>query len=186
MLYARFGRGIAEKFLIPYNEKLYACDLATLDNDAMGRFFPARGPDRHRPQHEGAGQRELQRDVHVPGGRRHRVRQRDRERGPARRHRARRSARRRSISSARVASDARSARSGSSGSSRRRRSTGSLRLARRRRTTRRVFTWNKVLVFNLGFDAKGQQDVHWVYYPDREHRRFTASASTTTSSTPIA
>jgi protoporphyrinogen oxidase len=40
MLYARFGRSIAEKFLIPYNEKLYACDLATLDIDAMGRFFP--------------------------------------------------------------------------------------------------------------------------------------------------
>src|SRR6202012_5855469 len=40
MLYARFGRGIAERFLIPYNEKLYACDLATLDKDAMGRFFP--------------------------------------------------------------------------------------------------------------------------------------------------
>ena len=40
MLYARFGRSIAEKFLIPYNEKLYATDLATLDPDAMGRFFP--------------------------------------------------------------------------------------------------------------------------------------------------
>src|SRR5258708_14166483 len=40
MLYGRFGRSIAEKFLIPYNEKLYACDLATLDKDAMGRFFP--------------------------------------------------------------------------------------------------------------------------------------------------
>src|SRR3954471_9669534 len=40
MLYARFGRSIAEKFLIPYNEKLYACDLASLDRDAMGRFFP--------------------------------------------------------------------------------------------------------------------------------------------------
>ena len=40
MLYARFGRAIAEKFLIPYNEKLYATDLATLDKDAMGRFFP--------------------------------------------------------------------------------------------------------------------------------------------------
>src|SRR6185436_698461 len=40
MLYARFGRAIAEKFLIPYNEKLYACDLSTLDRDAMGRFFP--------------------------------------------------------------------------------------------------------------------------------------------------
>jgi len=40
MLYAKLGRGIAEKFLIPYNEKLYATDLATLDPDAMGRFFP--------------------------------------------------------------------------------------------------------------------------------------------------
>jgi protoporphyrinogen oxidase len=40
MLYGRFGRSIAEKFLIPYNEKLYACDLGTLDRDAMGRFFP--------------------------------------------------------------------------------------------------------------------------------------------------
>ena len=40
MLYARYGRGIAEKFLIPYNEKLYALNLAALDADAMGRFFP--------------------------------------------------------------------------------------------------------------------------------------------------
>ncbi|MGZ4118995.1 MAG: protoporphyrinogen/coproporphyrinogen oxidase, partial [Bacteroidia bacterium] len=32
--------GIAEAFLIPYNEKLYACDLASLDPDSMGRFFP--------------------------------------------------------------------------------------------------------------------------------------------------
>ena len=40
MLYEKFGRGIAEKFLIPYNEKLYACDLDTLDHDAMGRSFP--------------------------------------------------------------------------------------------------------------------------------------------------
>jgi protoporphyrinogen oxidase len=34
------GNGICEKFLIPYNEKLYACDLDTLDHDSMGRFFP--------------------------------------------------------------------------------------------------------------------------------------------------
>lgn len=40
MLYAKFGKSIAEKFLIPYNEKLYACDLNRLDIDAMGRFFP--------------------------------------------------------------------------------------------------------------------------------------------------
>ncbi|MGB5286110.1 MAG: NAD(P)-binding protein, partial [Polyangiales bacterium] len=40
MLYARYGRGIAEKFLIPSNEKLYDMNLAALDPDAMGRFFP--------------------------------------------------------------------------------------------------------------------------------------------------
>ena len=48
MLYARFGRAIAEKFLIPYNEKLYASDLGRLDVDAMGRFFPHADLDRHR------------------------------------------------------------------------------------------------------------------------------------------
>ncbi len=40
MLYGKFGKSIVEKFLKPYNEKLYACDLRTLDKDAMGRFFP--------------------------------------------------------------------------------------------------------------------------------------------------
>lgn len=40
MLYAKFGKSIAEKFLIPYNTKLYATDLDNLDVDAMGRFFP--------------------------------------------------------------------------------------------------------------------------------------------------
>lgn len=40
MLYCKFGKSIADKFLIPYNEKLYACDLDKLDKDAMGRFFP--------------------------------------------------------------------------------------------------------------------------------------------------
>jgi protoporphyrinogen oxidase len=32
----------------------------------------------------------------------------------------------------------------------------------------RVWAWNKVLVFNLGFDGKGQRDVHWTYYPSRD------------------
>lgn len=40
MLYAKFGEAIATHFLVPYNEKLYATDLADLDKDAMGRFFP--------------------------------------------------------------------------------------------------------------------------------------------------
>jgi len=40
MLYRRLGTAITEKFLRPYNEKLYATDLDALDPDAMGRFFP--------------------------------------------------------------------------------------------------------------------------------------------------
>lgn len=40
MLYGKFGKSITEKFLKPYNEKLYACDLSLLDTNAMGRFFP--------------------------------------------------------------------------------------------------------------------------------------------------
>lgn len=40
MLYGKFGAGITEKFLKPYNEKLYACDLNELEPGAMGRFFP--------------------------------------------------------------------------------------------------------------------------------------------------
>lgn len=40
MLYGKFGKSIVEKFLKPYNEKLYATDLKNLDVDAMGRFFP--------------------------------------------------------------------------------------------------------------------------------------------------
>lgn len=40
MVYKKFGKSISEKFLVPYNEKLYACDLNCLDANAMGRFFP--------------------------------------------------------------------------------------------------------------------------------------------------
>lgn len=40
MLYGKFGKSIVEKFLKPYNEKLYATDLTNLDKNAMGRFFP--------------------------------------------------------------------------------------------------------------------------------------------------
>jgi protoporphyrinogen oxidase len=39
-LYERLGRTMCERFLQPYNEKLYATDLDTLDADCMGRFFP--------------------------------------------------------------------------------------------------------------------------------------------------
>jgi protoporphyrinogen oxidase len=45
MLFSKFGDGISNKFLIPYNTKLYACDLDNLDKGAMGRFFPYAEPE---------------------------------------------------------------------------------------------------------------------------------------------
>lgn len=39
-VYQNLGEGITNKFVKPYNEKLYACELSELDINAMGRFFP--------------------------------------------------------------------------------------------------------------------------------------------------
>ncbi len=39
-LHERLGRALCERFLQPYNEKLYATDLDSLDASCMGRFFP--------------------------------------------------------------------------------------------------------------------------------------------------
>ena len=163
MLYRRFGRGIAELFLVPYNEKLYATDLDRLDRDAMGRFFPhADIADIIRNMRVAdnatynatftypadgaiAYVRALLRDL--PDGtvalgehveaidlQRRVVRTSKRELGY-----------RRLISSAPLPRllamcgldhDA------------------------------GAFTWNQVLCFNLGFDRKGRGDVHWMYFPD--------------------
>ena len=36
----KYGNGIANKFLIPYNEKLYACKMNELEKNSMGAFLP--------------------------------------------------------------------------------------------------------------------------------------------------
>ncbi len=163
MLYARFGRSIAEKFLVPYNRKLYACDLATLDPDAMGRFFPhadiadiianMRRPDNQSYnarftypvggaiQYIHALLRDLPTNAVALG---ETVESIDLREQVA--HTSRRSIRfRRLVSSAPFPrllqmcglphDDA-------------------------------VFSWNRVLVFNLGFDQKGNTAPHWIYVPD--------------------
>jgi protoporphyrinogen oxidase len=164
MLYARFGRSIAEKFLIPYNEKLYACDLATLDKDAMGRFFPhADLPDIIRNMRV-ADNATYNATFTYPGG------------GAIEYVKALASA----VPPAAIALEERLV---------------SVDLRRRvAKTTKReiayerlvssapfpalvkmaglahdasAFTWNKVLVFNLGFDRKAATGRHWVYFPDR-------------------
>ena len=165
MLYARFGRSIAEKFLIPYNEKLYACDLATLDRDAMGRFFPH------------ADLVDIIRNMKVADNATYNATFTYPEGGAIEYIKALASA----LRPGTIALDE---------------PLVGLDLERKiARTPRReiaferlvssmpfnrlvalaglahdpgLFTWNKVLVFNLGFDRKGPRQPHWVYYPDRE------------------
>jgi protoporphyrinogen oxidase len=164
MLYGRFGRSIAEKFLIPYNEKLYACDLGMLDRDAMGRFFPH------------ADLVDIIRNMKVADNASYNASFTYPEGGAIEYVKALASA----VRPGALALDE---------------PLIGLDLERKiARTPRReiaferlvssipfnrlvklaglphdpaVFTWNKVLVFNLGFDRKGPRGVHWMYYPDR-------------------
>jgi protoporphyrinogen oxidase len=164
MLYARFGRSIAEKFLVPYNEKLYATDLGALDKDAMGRFFPY------------ADLTDIVRNMKEPDNASYNATFTYPEGGAIEYVKALASAvqkdaiaieeplvsldvaakvaktTRREIKYERVVSSAPFNRL--------------LQIAGKAHDEK-VFSWNKVLVFNLGFDRKGPRDVHWIYYPDR-------------------
>jgi protoporphyrinogen oxidase len=165
MLYARFGRSIAEKFLIPYNEKLYATDLSRLDKDAMGRFFPH------------ADVADIIRNMRVADNASYNASFTYPEGGAIEYVKALASAVRpgaigleeplleidlaqrvaitpkRSIRFERLVSSA-----------------PFPRLLAHARVPHDAsdFSWNKVLVFNLGFDRKGKKGVHWAYFPDRE------------------
>jgi protoporphyrinogen oxidase len=165
MLYRRLGAGITDKFLRPYNEKLYATSLDSLDVDAMGRFFPhadigdiiANMRPGHARKHGynatftypagGAIEyiRALEHDLPAGTvacsepilsiGLTSRI-----ARTPKRAIRFNRlvsSAPLRSL--AKICSVEHDA---------------------------HVFTSNQVLVFNLGFDKKGMRDIHWMYFPD--------------------
>ncbi|MCC6213883.1 MAG: NAD(P)-binding protein [Polyangiaceae bacterium] len=164
MLHARFGRGIAERFLVPYNEKLYACDLATLDVDAMGRFFPHADLTEIVLNMRSASNATYNATFTYPeGGAIEYVRALardlpdgalatseelvglDLEQRIATTNR-RELAYRRLISSAPFPALAR--------------------LSGLPHDTS-PFVHNRVLVFNLGFDTKGPREPHWIYYPDR-------------------
>jgi protoporphyrinogen oxidase len=165
MLYRRFGRSIAEKFLIPYNEKLYACDLAQLDRDAMGRFFPH------------ADLTDIIRNMKVADNATYNATFTYPEGGAIEYVKALASALRPqglSLEEPLIGLDLerRVARTP-------RREITFQRLVSSMPFNRLVslsglphdpatFTWNKVLVFNLGFDRKGPSKAHWIYYPDRE------------------
>ena len=163
MLYARFGRSIAEKVLIPYNEKLYACDLSTLDKDAMGRFFPH------------ADLTDIVRNMKVADNASYNATFTYPEGGAIEYVKAIASA----VPEGAIALDepvleidleAKVARTPKRSIAFQRLVSSSpfdrLLAMARIPHDERVFSWNKVLVFNLGFDQKGPRDVHWTYYPD--------------------
>lgn len=165
MLYGRFGKSIAEKFLVPYNEKLYATDLSNLDKDAMGRFFPhadltdivanMRTPDNASYNAT---------FTYPEGGAIEYVKAVASEVAPSAIALGERLvsidlATRTAVTSARTV--------------RFERLVSSAPLDRLVAmcglpVEPGTFSWNKVLVFNLGFSKKGPDDVHWMYYPSRE------------------
>ena len=164
MVMQRYGSGIASRFLIPYNEKLYACDLDRLDPQAMGRFFPHASVEdiiRNMRDPDPAGYNAT--FTYPLGGAIEYINALLRDLPPD------------SI----VCDEA----------------AASIDLENRVVRTSRleiaydtlvssaplvellrmadvdhapVFNWNKVIVFNLGFDRKGPEHVHWTYYPDPE------------------
>lgn len=168
MLYEKFGRSISERFLIPYNEKLYACSLDDLDRDAMGRFFPyadlesivrnMREPDNASynatftyPKngaimYVNALASEVPDERLVLGDG---VVSIDLESKVATTRAGKRIEFENLISSAPF--DRLMGMTGLDWPS-------------------EAFSSNKVLVFNLGFDSKGLEDAHWVYFPDRDVR----------------
>ncbi len=164
MLYERFGRSIAEKFLIPYNEKLYACDLDLLDADAMGRFFPHADVDDIIRNMRSSDNRSYNSTFTYPtGGAIEYIRALLRDLPAdtvAYRERLERVdlSRQVAITSRR---EIRFRRLVSSAPLNRLAAACGLSFDAGR------FSWNKVLVFNLGFDAKGSPTPHWMYFPDR-------------------
>jgi protoporphyrinogen oxidase len=164
MLYERYGRGIAEKFLVPYNEKLYACDLEALDQHAMGRFFPH------------ADLPEIIRNMRTPDNSSYNSSFTYPRGGAIEYVNALASA----VSPERIALDE-ALLEIDLGAHVARTSKREIRFERLISSTPfpylaraaglahdpAAFTWNKVLVLNLGFDRKGARGVHWVYYPDR-------------------
>jgi len=165
MLYQRLGKGITEKFLRPYNEKLYATSLDQLDVDAMGRFFPhADVADIVANMRPGVRAHGYNATFTYPaGGAVQYIHALLRDLPPGT-VACGEPATGVDLSARTVATPARTIHY-------RRAVVSSAPLPRLARMAglphdASVFTSNQVLVFNLGFDAKGPRDVHWMYFPD--------------------
>jgi protoporphyrinogen oxidase len=167
MVYTRFGRSIAEKFLVPYNRKLYACDLDTLDADAMGRFFPQTTVDdviRNFKVHSGRSYNST--FLYPESGAMQFVTALLHDLDPG--HLA--------TGEAALGIDPDEKIVETAGRRIRYRHLIStvpfpdlLRLLSWQADVR-CLTWSKVLVFNLGFDAKGPRGIHWIYFPEEQYR----------------
>lgn len=165
MLYQRFGRGITERFLRPYNEKLYATDLGSLDVDAMGRFFPhADITDIVRNMREADNATYNAHFTYPEGGAIqyvHALASRLKQGAVTLGERVV------SIDLTRKVAQTTQREIGFEhlvSSMPFVKLLGAAGLAHDPGT----YTWNQVLVFNLGFDRKGPEGVHWAYYPQKE------------------
>lgn len=166
MVYHRFGPGIAEKFLVPYNEKLYACDLSQLDVDAMGRFFPYADLDEIIRNFRQSDNRSYNSTFTYPsGGAISYVHALAREVKPEAiclqeglvsidlKNKIAHTTRRSIAFDALISSAPFDRLVSMTGLS----------------VPSQLFRYNKVLVFNLGFDRKGWSGIHWVYFPERQY-----------------
>ena len=167
MLYAKFGRSIADKFLIPYNSKLYATDLDNLDVDAMGRFFPY------------ADKEQIVRNFRNPEGKSYNATFLYPKEGCIRIVNSVAS----HVDSSRISLDERllSVDMKTHTAVTNRRTLHFDRLISTMPLPRLldicsvpydsgIYSWNKVLVFNLGFDAKGPERTNcWMYIPENRY-----------------
>jgi protoporphyrinogen oxidase len=167
MVFRRLGRGIAEKFLIPYNEKLYACDLGELDQAAMGRFFPHADVSdiiRNMRQQDNASYNAT--FTYPEGGAIEYVKAFVRELPPE------------VLAYGEKLVSIDLTKKTAQTSKREIRFDHLVSSAPFNRQAQMcgldfdeaAFSWNKVLVFNLGFDKKGPTQPHWMYFPDPQRR----------------
>ena len=164
-LLVNYGNSICEIFLFPYNEKVYCCDLSSLSKDAIGRFFPE------------SSFKEILKNVKDPNNRSYNtyflypkegayeyvkvlltriddrrllldetVKLIDRSKRVVRTNK-------RDISYDLLISTI---------------PFPKLLHLGQMKYNNEIYTYSKVLVFNLGFDKKGLTQNHWIYFPSRE------------------
>ncbi len=162
MVRGKLGDSISDLFLIPYNEKLYACDLDLLDAEAMGRFFPSTNFAETLANSQRPDNRSYNSQFIYPEG------------GAVAFVNGLASGLKNTEVALDEAAIAIDESSKSVRTEKRQISYGQLvstmplpSLLQQCGRNVGSYSWNRVLVFNLGFDSKGLEDVHWMYFPDK-------------------